>query len=104
MLSDSCQLLRSMLLCYFHAIDGQSACSCTIRQLRRRQDARLFANNVRVLMAKHLQCSLSDFSTKVSTTTYDGEGFLRLCRQTASCSVVMQTRDNEASECRRNFY
>lgn len=30
-----------------------------------KKDARLYADNVRELMAKHLHCSLSDFSTKV---------------------------------------
>ena len=37
-------------------------------------DSHLFANNVRVLMAKHLQCSLSDFGTKVSRQPYFWEG------------------------------
>ena len=36
-----------------------------------KKDARLFADNVRKLMAEHLRCSLSDFSTKVSKARFD---------------------------------
>ncbi len=52
-------------------------------------DARLFANNVRVLMAKHLQCSLSDFSTKVSPQPCFQEGLQRRLLM-VPCSVELR--------------